>query len=447
MRRRVFWECYELDRFSSVTLGRPFGIEDSDIEIDLPFDAEDEDLERLTNCPTEMLPAVGVSSSNGEVAVSNCCLRLGRITCRIHRKLHSADTSRGGSLSRSKYNSQPSLFEPGDAYKLFRDFHAELISWRSSCPVFLEPQCPAQSQEWFQFLFNREKLTLIQAVIDCVHSRTTFPPRELLNPCHNTAVAVIRSYDDLRKRGQVTYSWSYLQLMLSCGLSVIFCVFVKMDQRKTETEGRERSWLSHRWTDLEPEIFKDFSLQESSAAIDVCAEVHSWMGEQAKEMVRYSRFFHMMRHRIQDKIKQADGTSRNLPIPDQTQQHRSVYSRVGENMPVATAETLTNNFNNMEEQQTTTNMTMYQHALLGGPELNNQGVQIYPGFNDDQMNDWPSTDPLNTFEPLVRQLFDHGEAFNLENIDIFQATQGFSPFGLSHEPLLAEFTSGLEGFM
>ncbi|PVH75095.1 hypothetical protein DL98DRAFT_385087, partial [Cadophora sp. DSE1049] len=221
MRRRVFWECYELDRFSSVTLGRPFGIEDSDIEIDLTFDAEDEDLERLIHCPVEMRPPVGVSSSNGEVAVSNCCLRLGRITCRIHRTLHSAETSRSGTFSRSKHNSQTSLFEPGDAYQLFRDFHAELISWRRSCPVFLEPQCPAQSQEWFQFLFNKEKLTLIQAVIDCVHSRTTFPPRELLNPCHNTAVAVIRNYDDLRMRGQVTYSWSYLQLMLSCGLSVI----------------------------------------------------------------------------------------------------------------------------------------------------------------------------------------------------------------------------------
>ena len=28
MNRRVFWECYMLDRISSITLGRPFGIEE-----------------------------------------------------------------------------------------------------------------------------------------------------------------------------------------------------------------------------------------------------------------------------------------------------------------------------------------------------------------------------------------------------------------------------------
>lgn len=297
MRRRIFWNCYQLDRLSSVTLGRPFGIEDDDIEIGLPFDAEDDYLEQITLwSPDEASSLSGLSSSNGEVAVFNCSIRLGRVACRIHaslnfgysEELQRRKTSvgypghRGGSL------------DPGDTYQLFREFFLELRSWRLSCPVFVEPQCPTQTQDWFQFMYEREKLTLIRAVIDRVHSRSSFPPKELLNPCHNTAVAIIHKYNELRQRDQVSYSWSYMQLLLTCGLSVIFCVFVKFDGRRREHSHLERSWLSHRWTDLEPETFRDFSLQESSTAIDACASIHSWMADQCKEMGRYARFYNSM---------------------------------------------------------------------------------------------------------------------------------------------------------
>lgn len=138
-------------------------------------------------------------------------------------------------------------------------------------------------------MYERERLILVRAVIDRIHARTTYPPKELLNPCHNAAVAVIHQYNELRKRDQVTYSWSYMQLLLGCGLSVIFCVFVKLDNRRHSLP--KRSWLSQRWMDIEPDIFREFSLQESSSAIDACVEIHSWMASQNKDMARYSKFF------------------------------------------------------------------------------------------------------------------------------------------------------------
>lgn len=82
-----------------------------------------------------------------------------------------------------------------------------------------------------------------------------------------------------------------MQLLLTCGLSVIFCVFVEVDSRQRQHSHLARSWLSRRWTDLEADTFRDFSLQESLSAIDACASVHSWMAEQSKEMGRYARFF------------------------------------------------------------------------------------------------------------------------------------------------------------
>ncbi|KAK6419638.1 hypothetical protein LTR81_007183 [Elasticomyces elasticus] len=42
--RRVFWECYVQDRYSSTTLGRPFAIADDDIEVLLPAPLFDNEL-------------------------------------------------------------------------------------------------------------------------------------------------------------------------------------------------------------------------------------------------------------------------------------------------------------------------------------------------------------------------------------------------------------------
>ena len=38
LRKRLFWACYSFDRQISIPMGRPFGISDRDIDIDLPLD-------------------------------------------------------------------------------------------------------------------------------------------------------------------------------------------------------------------------------------------------------------------------------------------------------------------------------------------------------------------------------------------------------------------------
>lgn len=46
LRRRVFWCSYNLDRASAITLGRPFGIMDYDIDVDLFLDMDDDNITR-----------------------------------------------------------------------------------------------------------------------------------------------------------------------------------------------------------------------------------------------------------------------------------------------------------------------------------------------------------------------------------------------------------------
>lgn len=152
MRRRIFWSCYQLDRLSSVTLGRPYGIEDADIEIALPFDAEDEFLSQMTQFPPiEVSSLSGRSASKGEVAVFNCSVQLGRIGCRIHNALRAPYQDDRQQLGPrvGNYSYLNEGLGPGDTYQLFRDFSSELRAWRLSCPMFLEPQCVFQTKEWF----------------------------------------------------------------------------------------------------------------------------------------------------------------------------------------------------------------------------------------------------------------------------------------------------------
>lgn len=55
LRKRLFWACYSFDRQISIPMGRPFGISDRDIDLDLPFaideDASEEQLASLQATP------------------------------------------------------------------------------------------------------------------------------------------------------------------------------------------------------------------------------------------------------------------------------------------------------------------------------------------------------------------------------------------------------------
>ena len=414
----------------------------SSIDIGLPLDAEDNYLEQVVHWSSdEIVTLSGLSSSNGEISVFNCCIRLRKIACRIHRALHfNVPDESAQSRGTSKFQK---VLEPGETYRLFRDFFAELKSWRLSCPIFPEPQCPAQTQQWFQLLYEREKLTLVRAVIDIVYSRTKFPPKELLNPCPNTAVAIIHNYNDLRKRGLVTYSWSYLQLMLSCGLSVMFCVFVRLDHRRKELPNPGRSWLSHRWSDLEPDTFKEFSLQESSAAIDACAEIHTWMAEQTKEMGRYARFFKMITQSIQEKIKQSEVAN---TTPAVSEQHLAFGQSVDMRLnPEKASQSSSDQRSSLLYENT---LSQPQPYYLGrdGMSLNNQQDSIYEASFAQQFgSDWPSASLDNTFEPLARQLLGPDPMFEFQNLANPTSLDDFS-YDMTQNPLLEEFTLGLEGF-
>lgn len=106
LERRVFWESYMIDRYSSITLDRPFAMTDSAIQIGLPADANDEELDAADStgsfpnlssyCAASSLKDVSTSMQRTtEVSVFSACVRLRQITSKIHL------TFQGNVISRS----------------------------------------------------------------------------------------------------------------------------------------------------------------------------------------------------------------------------------------------------------------------------------------------------------------------------------------------------------
>jgi hypothetical protein len=82
LRKRIFWTAYTLDRMMAMSLGRPTGISDRDIDIGLPFNVDCVDLN-----PTAPLDDSITTSSTS----SNRLIELKRIESRIQKHAYRVD--------------------------------------------------------------------------------------------------------------------------------------------------------------------------------------------------------------------------------------------------------------------------------------------------------------------------------------------------------------------
>lgn len=50
LKKRLFWTCYSFDRQISIPMGRPFGISDRDIDLEIPLDINEDSTEKSLSC-------------------------------------------------------------------------------------------------------------------------------------------------------------------------------------------------------------------------------------------------------------------------------------------------------------------------------------------------------------------------------------------------------------
>lgn len=131
--RRIFWECYVHDRYSSGILGRPFALLESEIGMPLPIDADDKTIITSGTNILDTVPTV-TALHPSEVSIKLFCIKLRRLSSRVHtafytsRKSHSSSTADG--------TRTPAFRSIENVYSSFSQFDSELHAIRASAPVF-----------------------------------------------------------------------------------------------------------------------------------------------------------------------------------------------------------------------------------------------------------------------------------------------------------------------
>lgn len=98
LRKRLFWACYAFDRQISIPMGRPFGISDRDIDIDLPLDVDeaitDEQLALIQPTSISRKGSIGNDSGNSTSLTSFVhVIRLRQIESDIQQRVYRVDKS------------------------------------------------------------------------------------------------------------------------------------------------------------------------------------------------------------------------------------------------------------------------------------------------------------------------------------------------------------------
>ncbi|GKZ26988.1 hypothetical protein AbraIFM66951_005802 [Aspergillus brasiliensis] len=222
-----------MDRYTSVMLDRPPAISDKDIGVRFPADADDEELDLAGESGVfadldsfyRLSTAQLASTHTTETSVFLLCLRLRKITSKIHTKFQQKTKESGQQVMSQMELATAS----GTIYMNLDELLNELEGWRNSAPIFPNPKCLFERQEWYDLLLMRERLLIIRKAIDLVPKQNNVPPRDLLNLCLEYSVGTITTFCAMFDQGLVTYTRSYFQTLFTAGLSVMFCVSVVED--------------------------------------------------------------------------------------------------------------------------------------------------------------------------------------------------------------------------
>jgi hypothetical protein len=145
-RRRIFWECYILDRHSSPTLGRPFAITDSDITVALPAPITEHQASCLSTGELSSIGGTGID--NDDITVFVFIIRLRQITSRIQRAFYA-------NTNGTKHPSpRPTFTEIGGLWARTYELLDELQDWRQSAPFFDHVTSLYHRQEYYDFLYE-----------------------------------------------------------------------------------------------------------------------------------------------------------------------------------------------------------------------------------------------------------------------------------------------------
>jgi len=196
--KRLFFSVYMMDRVVSLALGRPFALNDEDIDV-LPFvDAIDGELEAVLDVQNTLQPSL--------LAVPLHILRLRRIASKISKMVYSANTAAGKSQKERE--------------EIIRLLHQELVDWRRTMPFPLpdiHPRVPQLCSSWYDFNFY-------------THLAMLYRPSPLSPTLNQARVKIlleaatmsIRQAMNMHRQQRFAYNWLNLLAIFTSSLSLIY---------------------------------------------------------------------------------------------------------------------------------------------------------------------------------------------------------------------------------
>ncbi|KAI1456421.1 fungal-specific transcription factor domain-containing protein [Annulohypoxylon moriforme] len=199
MRKRIFFSIYMMDRVISIALGRPFALQDDDIEIEPFIDVEDDQS--------------GDVSAQVQDRLEPCLLSIPR---------HILDLRRIASkISRQVYGNQATIrANMPHREEIVRALHKELIDWRRNMPFPLpdvHSQVPHLSSNWYDFNYYLHMAMLYRP-------SPLFPTLDqvMVKKLANAASNTIRQGHIMQRQKRFAYNWLNLLSLFMSTISLIY---------------------------------------------------------------------------------------------------------------------------------------------------------------------------------------------------------------------------------
>ncbi|KAJ5088020.1 fungal-specific transcription factor domain-containing protein [Penicillium angulare] len=199
MFKRVFWSAYVMNCSMAINMGRPLGIQESDISMPLPLQLTDSQLDESILSPRveeTLIPHVADTSTFIHI------IDLRRINAAVYTTFHSI-----GSTST----------EAAELDRLRSEYFVKLNQWIITAPRYMQTLSTFQSTEWFQIAFHHAVLALYRP------SRAIpMPSQDDLQICAESAIGLISSYSSLYARNRIKYTFVAIHSLFMAAVTMLY---------------------------------------------------------------------------------------------------------------------------------------------------------------------------------------------------------------------------------
>ncbi|KAH8586385.1 fungal-specific transcription factor domain-containing protein [Bisporella sp. PMI_857] len=293
MSKRVFWVAYDIDRAAAFTLGRPFGISDDVIDVELPLDIDDSDIAVTVGSSSPNY--IGATPTHMTGAIHIIKLRL--IWSKISDNLYPSVSKGCGHSTKIHANMIPTV----------TNLRHELEEWHASTPsqldhVDTDPRSVFASQEWFHLAYCHTILLLYRHYLTTaktpqtndINATSNFDLQNAIDDafleCTERSREMCLGYRRSYQNSNVQYTWGSLHILFLAGLTYLHCLWssnkVRSKARKVDVINTCTSCtmvlviIAERWSVAAPyrDIFE--ALSEKTIAM-ICENSSSTTGHQS----------------------------------------------------------------------------------------------------------------------------------------------------------------------